>query len=458
MLQASLETFPNELLVYIAKLLSYHDLTQFGRTCKRLNTIVEPRIWTSIEFHNVSYHESSAELNDPPPFVPTTQRAYHSTTGGRRGQGQREKAEKLVKMLQEYHAMNRNRLQELCSRVKHLCTGVESMWGRGGDILVWYLLPYFTNLETLELHGDHVHDQSYEQAMEEIVRAPLPRLRFAKLFAYIPRGVARWVMKSGPTLERLEIGLLDRPISTSLSDNPYFKPLAEEKQNHDSDGDSDDGSDYGSLDGEAVIPRPLGGLLPDDFEPDLPRLKVIYLLSTADSPKEHGYPEYTWSSRAQKSSFSDWRRLLLASSETLETLVLELRPGADYIEGNGMSEQEYLRQNQDGSINRAIVRLIGKLLADKAAFPALQQVYLYGFAVGEDSKRRPSDTAHGGRLMLDLERRGVRCEARLGKWCFFDSDPGYVFWCKWDGDDGEQDENEDKDNEIDRWDTLLAQV
>ncbi|KAK7416197.1 hypothetical protein QQX98_005394 [Neonectria punicea] len=456
---SSLEAFPNELLVHITRFINYHDLARLNRTCKRLNAIVEPRIWTSIELHNAGYHESSQELNDPSPFIPISRRAYHSTIGGRSGHRQEEKAKRLFKILQEYHAINQPRLKELCLRVKNLCTGVKCVWGRtrsDGEkkILLWYLLPYFTNIETLELHGDNVYHQSWEQPVEEIVAAPLRFLRFAKLFAYIPREVVQWVTKSGPTLERLELGLLDRPISTSLSRNPRFKALAEEKFDQDSDDGSDVASDYGSLHGEAVIPRSLGGFLPNNIAPDLPMLKVMYLLSPADSPDEDGFVEYTWSSRSEKASFADWRRLLLASSKTLETLVLEQRPGANYVEGDGMSEEEYVRVNQDGSINRTLVRLIEKLLADKDSFPALKRVYLYGFAVGENSKRQPSDTTPGGRLMLDLKRRGVHCEARLGKWCYFDSNPGYVFWCNWDSRDNE----DEKDDGTDKWDTLLAQV
>ncbi|KPM46218.1 hypothetical protein AK830_g273 [Neonectria ditissima] len=456
--QASLETFPNELVVLIADLLSFDDLAHLCRTCTRMSTIVGPRIWNSIEFHTVTYHMSSAELNEPPPFMPISQQAYHSTSGRRRGQVQQAKAEMFVNTLQECHANDQNRLRELCSRVKNVCTGVDCMWGRRGAgeerILVWHLLPYFTDLETLELHGDCLNEQSCEQIMGGIVGAPLPRLRFAKLFAYIPREVARWVLKSGPSLERLELGLLDRPISSCVGGLPKFKPLVEEKLDPDSDNDSnDDESDFGSLNGEAVIPRPLGCLFTDNLEPNLPRLRVMYLLSTTASPKQQGTVEYTWSTRAQEASLSDWRRLLLACSGTLETLVLEQRPGADLFETDEICEQDYPRLNQDGSINRELVHLVQRLLGEKDALPALQRVYLYGFAVGENGAGRPSDTAYGGQLMLDLERHGLRCEARLGKWCLFDSGPGYVFWCDWD------DENvRDDDEDMQTWDTLLAQV
>ncbi|KAF7552904.1 hypothetical protein G7Z17_g3957 [Cylindrodendrum hubeiense] len=450
--QASLEAIPNELLVQIAAFLGHHDLAQLNRTCKCINTLVQPRIWHSIELHTADYHESSEELSNPPPFIPISQRACHSSEKAveryTRSHIQENKAEKLMDMLRNYHATNQGRLQELCSHVKNLCTGVDSnvrrhVWGKEGTS-VWHLLPYFTNLETLELHGDPM-----DQFVEKITAAPLPFLRFAKLFAYIPREVAQWVIKSAPTLERLDIGLLDRPISSDLDNNPEFRPLTQDKLNQDSDGDSD----YGSLIEDAVIPRPLGGFLPDDFDEDLPRLKVMHLLSTANTPDDSSFTEYGWSRRAEKASLKDWRRLLLASNETLETLVLEHRPGAEYIEGDGLCEEEWLKMNKDGNNNRALVHMVQKLLTDRTSFPMLKNVYLYGFAVGNNSNLQPGETTPGGRLMLDLENRGVQCEARLGKWCYFDGGPGYTFWCNWNG--GDEDGGSDTE---DKWDTILAQV
>ncbi|KAM5349693.1 hypothetical protein ACJ41O_006198 [Fusarium nematophilum] len=417
-----------------------------------------------IEFHRAEYHESPAELNEPSPFIPIRRRAFHWVTEGPIAYRLTIRAARLFQVLQDCHARNQDRLRELWSRVKNLCAPIDCLWGLRDEgekgILVWYLLPYFVNLETLELQGDTVGEESWEQHVEEITAPPLPSLRFAKLSAYIPRQVAQWVIKSGASLERLEIALLDRPISTCVSSNPRFKPLTVEKLGEDSDGESD----YGSLYGEAVIPRPLGNFLPDDAEPFLPRLKFLYLCSPVDCPDRYSLADYSWSTRAEKACLADWRRLLLASSLTLETLVLEQRPGALYEETEKSTAEEYLRENKDGSINKALVRAVEDVLVDRDAFPVLRCVYLYGFAVGENSRRRPTDKAHGGRLMLNLERRGVRCEARLGQWCYFEKRPGYISWDHLDQDDDEdededaEDDEEEEEEEKDRWDTLLAQV
>ncbi|KAH7155912.1 hypothetical protein EDB81DRAFT_785775 [Dactylonectria macrodidyma] len=453
----SLDAITNELLVLIADYLDHDALARLNRTCKRINAVIEPQIWTKIEFHSNGYHESSAEAKDPPPFTAATLRNYQTERHPGQyalGHIHENKAMTFVNLLQDYHANNQERLKELCSRVKHLCTGVIHEWGQregyGDDegdnkTKFWQIIPYFTNLETLEIHGDNT---ALPLIIDEITAPPLQKLRFTKLFAYVPLQFAQWVMKSAPTLERLDLGLLDRPISTSLANNPENPPLPEENL-----GDSDGESDYGSLCGENVIPRPMGGIVCGRLEPNLSRLKTLYLCSPAASPvSEDAWSQYTFSSRAERACFSDWRRLLLASSRTLETLVLDQRPGAEYIENDGVTEAEYMRLNEDGNINKALVKLVKDLLVDKDTFPLLKHVYLYGFAVAENSERQPGEKTPGGRLMLDLAQRGVKCEARLGKWCFFDSDPGYTFWCKWEDDD------DDEEDEEDSWDTLLAQV
>lgn len=271
------------------------------------------------------------------------------------------------------------------------------------------------------------------------------------LFGHIPPEVARWVLTGGNTLERLELGLLDRPISTHR--NP---PLPEENLNRDADDDA--ASDYGSLCAQAVIPRPLGGILPEDTAVGLPNLKVLYLCSPADTPRPDSFMDYSFSSRAEESSLSDWRRLIIASEQTLETLVLEHRPGAENIEGGGFGPPDYLAQNKDGRINAALVEMVETLLERQDSFPALEMVYLYGFAVGEDPDDSPDENTHGGRLMHGLKAHGVRCEARRGTWCQFEADSGCAFWCNWESWTEASSEHGDDYIPEETWDTLLADV
>ncbi|KAK7432254.1 hypothetical protein QQZ08_001199 [Neonectria magnoliae] len=444
---ASVESLPNEISAAIAHQCSFDALAQLSLTCKRLNAIAQPCLWSDIELHEQGFHESSAELKAPAPFKLPSQRAYHN--GGEREwpQDTRIKAEKLFKMFQALHRHDETKLEELASRVKNLCTVVDPTWRPDADeadnpIPVWYLLPYFTNLETLELHGDwHIT----EETGSDIEGPPLAKLRFAKLHAYLPRAVGTYVLRSGAILERLELGMLDRPISTNLAYNSHFRP----EENLGKDGDSD----YGSLSGDAVIPRPQGDFFPSS-PVSLPNLRHLYLCKASKSGQLHTAYDYTLSSRAERAALETWREILLTSSPTLETLVLDHRPGAEYIENDTYTEAEYLREEKSGSGDVALVAMIEGVLFEKDAFPKLRQVYLNGLVVSHTSDGGPLDLVPGGRLMRRLQQRKVKCEARLGRWCFFDHDHGATDWATWDGD---SDDDDDDDGEV-KWDTVLASV
>ncbi|KAK7409254.1 hypothetical protein QQX98_008564 [Neonectria punicea] len=359
-------------------------------------------------------------------------------------QDTRIKAEKLFKMFQALHRHDETKLRELASRVKNLCTVVDPTWRSDADVVdnllpVWYLLPYFTNLETLELHGDW---DITEETGSDIEGPPLAKLRFAKLHAYLPRAVGTYILRSGAVLERLELGMLDRPISTNLANNPDFRP----EENLGEDGDSD----YGSLSGEAVIPRPQGDFFPSS-PVSLPNLRHLYLCKASKSGQLHPAYEYTLSSRAERAALETWREILLTSSQTLETLVLDHRPGAERIENDAYTEAEYL-QEASGSGDVALVTMIEGVLFEKDAFPKLRQVYLNGLVVSHTSNGEPLDLVPSGRLMRRLQQRKIKCEARLGRWCFFDSDYGSTYWATWEGD------SDDNGDEEVKWDTVLASV
>ncbi|KAJ4214364.1 hypothetical protein NW759_010383 [Fusarium solani] len=119
------------------------------------------------------------------------------------------RAEAFFTLLQRLHRYDPEQLRRLASRVKSLCAVIKPDWQphtaetdvpEGGIIQFWQLLPFFTNLEKLELHGDIVSKSKYEQATPEITAQPL-QLQVAKLFGYIPRTVVAWLLKSGNTLE-----------------------------------------------------------------------------------------------------------------------------------------------------------------------------------------------------------------------------------------------------------------
>ncbi|KAF7554799.1 hypothetical protein G7Z17_g2670 [Cylindrodendrum hubeiense] len=461
----TLESLPTELFLNITANLTADELTKLTCTCKRINALVHPLLWTNIDLYHGGYRDTSRELKVPQPFISPSPWVNHTE----------ENASDLFRVLEVDKPKGADRPKELMAQVKSLCTVVED----SSSTCVWSLLPHFTNLEALQLHGQCWHDLIDEESIPEISAPPIPKLRFAKLSAYIPRTVAKWVIfRCGMTLERLELGLLDRPISDERCGDPKFPPLPRDAVD-DSDA-SDEESDYGSVTGMRVIPRPLGGFLPakndpgseaqscdseETFELLLPRLKHLHLSRPSEkinpgSRASYNPIDYSWSSRADEASLADWRRILQASSNTLEVLVLEQRPGAVEIEADSVNSPEYMRSDEAGLGSKLLIDMLEELLEQEDGFRALRCVYLYGIPVGK-SHGKPSEHVPGGRLMRLLERRNVTCEARLGSWCYFDD---YTGEARWEREIDNEDEGEDEEDRGDvgghpmKWDSLLASV
>ncbi|KAF9767179.1 hypothetical protein IL306_000307 [Fusarium sp. DS 682] len=454
----TLDTLPSEIQLQIFSQVTPHDLSVIARISKSLNEIVTPLLWNDIEFHEEGYHESNHELKVPPPARDPTRRPYHSKR--LYGPGTRMKAVRFFGILQRMHRENPGRLEQITKRVKHLCTVIDHLWRfveRNNDFLVlggiqvWHLLPYFSNLETLELYGGWYYSEEEEKQVSEITGPPL-KLRFLKLSGYMPREVPAWLLKAGDTLERLELDMLGQPISTQLSHDPErFKPLPSEKLGM----NDDDESDYGSLSGEIVIPRPLGDFLTAyEGELRLPKLRHLLLGQPAQSTESSDFMEYSWSKRAETSCYDNWRKILKASIKTLKTLVLEQRPAADYFENRGCSEEEWMEERICSHASQTLLEIVETAISE-ADSVSLGSVYLYGIAAGTEEDGYPA-----GEFMQFLEDRGVECEARRGKWCFFDKQDGTVVWCPWDA---AYDSDEDEDigenyGSKTKWDTVLMKV
>nr|CEG05708.1 unnamed protein product [Fusarium clavum] len=418
---ASLDSLPNEILFQILRDCSPQELCRLSYTCRKMGAIASACLWSDIEFHEEGYHESSAEVSEPPPWR-TTRRPYNSSTRHGWQSDICERAEKFFTLLQSLHRHDQARLIQLASRVKSLCTVVEPSWRIGESkvenaVSMWGLLPYFTNLRSLEFHGGSDTSQDGDPSSHLLNAPPLASLVFAKLFAYIPREVATYVLRSSQTLKRLELGMLDDPMSIS------------------SGIDLDDNANR--LEGQTnlggVIPRPLGGFLPGNYV-SFPRLKHLYLCQPCNSRGDYFNQRNFWSRRAEQDSLESWKSIILASRETLDTLVLDQRPGAGVEENEGFSEEEFLNTGVTGAGNKGLVKALGSLISSDIALPSLKRVYLYGFIVRSRLRRGLSGETPADRLLNGLESRGVKCEARRGKWCLFDQDTGTTSWAKWDGD------------------------
>ncbi|KAM0235207.1 hypothetical protein ACHAPO_006003 [Fusarium lateritium] len=140
-----------------------------------------------------------------------------------------------------------------------------------------------------------------------------------------------------------------------------------------------------------------------------------------------------WSACAEKAALESWRNILVASNQSLEILVIDQRPGAGVEDNEGFSEEEFLNTGSSGVGNKAFIDSIGSMLTSESDLPRLSQVYLYGFIVRSPLRRMPSEETPGDTMLHGLERRGVKCEARRGKWCLFDQESGTASWAKWNG-------------------------
>ncbi|KAI1015801.1 hypothetical protein LB503_013609 [Fusarium chuoi] len=415
---ASLDSLPCEILLQIICDSSPQELCCLSYTCKRLASIAGGCLWSDIKLHENGFHESSAELSEPSPYK-SPNRFYHDSKRDGWQSDISERAKSLFTMLQALHAHDKGRLREVAGRVKSLCTVIEPGWkpddgSVAEPVSVWNLLPYFKNLEYLELHG--AYKESHYRESDEIREKPMLKLRFAKFFAYIPRHVATYVLRSHKTLKRLELGMLDRPLTNTVG-------ISEQ--------DIENYGQWGHRP-KAVIPRPLGHFIPEGRF-SFSGLRHLYLCSPCHSRGDYFNQHNSWSTCAELDCLEAWKRLILASSRTLETLVIEHRPAAGIEENEGFSEDEFLSTGKTGTGNKALVDDIGHIILDKAKLPRLKRVYLYGFVAGRSSDTSSVETP-GDWLMHGLGAKEVTCEARRGKWCLFDQDSGETNWAKWTGD------------------------
>lgn len=439
----SIDTLPNEIVLEIAHHLSFGQRSNFGITCKRINALIEPLLWTDIELHGEDYHETREEIKDPPPFKAPSKRVY---LDGNRGPWF-SPPDVLFKCLRHLLENDRDRLGKVAGRVQSLCTVVSPRYK------IWDLLPYFSNLEALELHG---RCEEVDEVTPKVDHAPLSKLRFAELLGYLPRAGARWILRSGPTLEWLELGMLDRPIEPVSTDGTRdLAPLPEENLAGD-----DESSYYGSLDCEQIYPRPLGGFLPDEGL-SMPNLRHLYLCAPAHRDETSYAQCVGWSSRAEEASYADWMDILVASRRTLQTLVLEHRPTVPDIETESWGEEDCMRwfhKENDGAGSSKLVAVLEAVGVDKVdEFPELSHVYLYGIVVSKHLERRPAEERPAGRLMQRLEKRNVKCEARRGKWFTFEESEGWTKWAEWDGRSDSTVDSLQSEPHM-GWDELIASV
>lgn len=222
-------SLPPEIFLHIATFLLPSDQAYLCATSQAANASFGLHLWKNIELHNCHFHASSAELKDPPPFRASSSRRYLNSSDQRHGG--RSRRITFFYMLDATYKKDYNRFKHLTARIRSLCTVIDYTQGietgqdndsqgwcagsnKGTEDLMWNLFPYMINIESLELHIEWP-GQQYQPTPFDGTLPPLPRLRFAKLFGHLPPDFARYVvLGSALTLERLELGLLDRPVSS----------------------------------------------------------------------------------------------------------------------------------------------------------------------------------------------------------------------------------------------------
>ncbi|KAL6915676.1 hypothetical protein FSST1_007171 [Fusarium sambucinum] len=453
-----LQALPDEIKLNIFSRLPDHNLAQLARASKQLNNIVTPLLWTDIEFHTQDYHNYQYIRQGPnyrsQPCIP-----QGVCLGSRR-------AKVFFTMLQTLHAEDPVRLVHVAERVKHLCADVLAQWEppTAHDecrIRVWEFLPYFSNLESLGLRGDF--NDTWDQVDPvQAITGPTPQLRSVKLSGYIPRSVPVWVLKAGNTLERLELAMLERPICSAWNRPTGSIPLFYEKyrrydhnenseaeyddddngNDEDSYGDDGDENDdeesvWGSLNGDVIYPRPLGGYLTSYAENELkpPKLKHLHLCQPVEAECYIDWDDFGWSKRAEKACYRDWKKILKASVPTLSTLILDQRPAT--LEGydTDRDEEDWVPENTVMFASDTLMKMIHKVLENSGQGP-LEKVYLRGIAIPK-GYGEPDLTESRARWLVDepvvwfldlLGSRGIVWKEETGWQCNFNQDSGHAFW------------------------------
>ncbi|RFN42128.1 hypothetical protein FIE12Z_12873 [Fusarium flagelliforme] len=398
--QPNLLHLPNELVAIVVSHFSAHDLTQLSRTCKSLNKFAESRLWTALEFHHPSYHQLG-DKKQPLPLTTSSDRFSHWGSQG---------PWRVGTLLQILRNLDTDRLKTVCARVKSICTVLQ------GSLGFWELLPYFVNLESLELHVDH--RETFEDRSFDTSAPVLSKLRFARLVGYVPVPVVEWLLASGKSVERLELDLLMEAI-------PVASCIEDILEDHPEDTDSPLRDDrQGDRDGWSCIPRPLSGFLPDKHELALPNLRYLYLCQPSDNDLDNEMEaNYFWSTHAEVAAHKDWEQILKSCSATLETLVVEQRIGMEDCDPEGDRQHEFIKSDHQGLRSKRLMDLLGEVLAQQE-FPVLRHVLLKGIAVKAGTP--------GGDFMELLRGLNVRCEARLGDCYMFDMGIGIACICEWD--------------------------
>jgi hypothetical protein len=300
----------------------------------------------------------------------------------------------------------------------------------------------FRNLEHLELTVSWPYDpKEWDFAYDVFAldRAPLVKLRTVRLRGYLPQAFVLYVCLGAPGITDLELALLDRPIGSCLVHERQNPPPKWKDDNDEVDGgetldDGDSASSNDSVAGEydheeCIAPRALSTFDGVDVTAQFPALTRLSLGRPAESMKPGVQNAYV-SVHHDIGILAEWAALIRATRGSLEHLILDQRPFAEYIEMDATDDAEFLAIFPCGpGYARFVEHCLPALLEENVQWPRLKSIRLYGFDVPPEVAEKYS-SSQSQKLLLMVEARfkpmGIDVRSGLGRRMMYEDDDGVI--------------------------------
>jgi hypothetical protein len=464
-----LEVLPTELFLNVIRFLRHADLTLLARSSRQLQAVVEPILWTKIEFHSQSFHEYHVhkQLKEEEEAL---QRPYHQYIsqfsgkdqilgygGNQRDEQYHHKVRSFFKVLQNDHKGDQKRVDDLAGRVRWLCLPVNGMsanWHKESD--PWNALAVLKNLEYLEL-------SAFWKPLEEVVpfagsSHTLLNLSTLKLRGYIPADFVDYLLRSASTITNLELGLLDVPLGNVEQQYPPppLSPMPTESDDNENMADADaadevekspspslaqpqdvenvEEADESSVMYNDIAPRSMVCLVPNTIS-YFTSLNRVYLCRPSEAGDQSNFMTmftgvFT-SVRADIQILKEWAALIRGVRNTIVHLTLDQRPVGEENEPDGTTNREFMFLYNHGPGYHRFVEHVVPVFLEDVEWPALKSIQLFGF---EWDGRKLKDSWHftrsgeGVDIDKQLQQRfpKVAVSSALGKRMLFTNDTGEV--------------------------------
>ncbi|KAF2874994.1 hypothetical protein BDV95DRAFT_564076 [Massariosphaeria phaeospora] len=407
------QSLPNELLLNTFERLRHDDLAKLMRVCTAFHKLVEPLIWTKIEFHRPNFHED---------FV--CQELSEEEEAFERPYQQRDPAEALSPIPDDYVIMNigvetrynkkvieffqslstastNGRFEHLANLIRWICLPIHGEGYLENQPDVWNTLAAFRNLEYLEVSAFWTR---YD--MPSLIRPSnrMSKLKTIKLRGNIPREFVRHVCQSANSITALQLGVLARqpePFVSTRARSTLSPSALEELSNS---------------------APPLACLTPSIIS-KFTSLTCLYLCRpTQAMEKEAGFDRDSENccNGVENRILREWASVLRATKGTLAHITLDHRIIVAETRRDGMhqrkaSNREYMERIRNGPGYSRFVKTVLPVLLEHADWPALKAIRILGF------ERSPQSGDHSDTVSIHVDRQleerfpGVRVTSTLGR-------------------------------------------